>query len=110
MTTSHSPDTDRETPPPAESGVRVVGVAKRFEARTGWYAVARCDSLPALLRWARVHSGPGTEIVRIEDDVLMATIESMSVIGLIPVNAMLRWVGMRTRILKSRSRRLRLAS
>ena len=109
MSTAEGQDTERDIPPPAESGVRVVGVAKRFEARRGWYAVARCDSLPALLRWARVHSGPGTEIVRIEDDALMATIESMEAIGLIPVNAMLRWVGMRTRIMKSR-RRLRLAS
>lgn len=109
MDAAESPDRDRDIPPPDESGVRVVAQPKRFEARKDWYAVARSDSLPALLRWSRLHSGVGTEIVRLEDEGLMGTIEHMPTLGLIPVNALLRWVGMKTRI-KRRLFRVRVAA
>ena len=69
--------TPTETPP-AESGVRVVGEALRGPQGL---AVARCDSPPGAAPVGASSSGPGTEIVRIEDDVLMATIESMEAIG-----------------------------
>lgn len=106
MDAAESPDPARDIPTPHESGVRVVAQLNRFEARHDGYARARCASLPALLRWSRIHLGEGAEIVRLSDDALMATIERMETIGLIPVNAMLRWVGMRTRILKWKRRRV----
>lgn len=103
---TEAPDPERDIPPPDESGVRVVARPNRFEARHDGYARARSASLPALLRWSRTHLGEGAEIVRLSDDTLMATIERMETIGLIPINAMLRWVGMRTRILKAMRRRV----
>lgn len=91
-----APDSER-IPTPDESVVRVVAAPKRFEARRGGYAIARSVSLPALLRWSRIHLRDGTEIVRLDDDALMASIEPAIVFGLVGIQAMLRWVGMRMR-------------
>lgn len=109
MDAAESPDPARDIPPPDESGVRVVAEPKRFEARKGGYAIARSASLPALLRWSRIHLREGTEIVRLDDDALMATIEPASVFGLVGIQALLCWVGMRMRPRRGRKGRFRRA-
>lgn len=113
MDATESPDPERDIPPPDESGVRVVverRLASRYEARKGGYAIARSASLPALLRWSRIHLREGTEIVRLDDDALMATIEPAIVFGLVGIQAMLRWVGMRMRPRRGHKGRFRRAS
>lgn len=109
MTTEQAPDSER-IPTPDESGVRVVAQLNRFEARKDGYARARCASLPALLRWSRIHLGEGAEIVRLHDDVLMATIENASNLGLVGIQALLRWVGMRMRPRRGHKGRFRSAA
>ena len=110
MLTQPSPDPERDIPPPDESGVRVVAQPKRFEARKGGYAHARCASLPALLRWSRIHLGEGAEIVRLHDDTLMATIENASNLGLVGIKVLLRWVGMSMRPRRGYKGRFRSAA